>query len=151
MTVEQQPLRVVLDPNVLVSAAITPAGALGQIVTLIDSGSVVPVVARQLVDELADVLGRPKLQRYIDPVGAEAFVAELGRLAEWHGNPVDPPHVCRDPDDDYLLALAIGSRAAALVSGDQDLLGLENAGLEIITPRELLDRLGAPQPHERSR
>lgn len=137
------PRRVVLDPNVLISAAITPTGSLGRIVALIDAGTVVPLVTQHLLDEVADVLARPKIRRYIDAATAEAFVAELRRLAEWHNEPVDPPAVCRDPDDDYLLALAIASKADALVSGDQDLHALDRAGVEIITPRELLDRLGS--------
>lgn len=84
------PRRVVLDPNVLISAAITPTGSLGRIVTLIDVGAVVPLATQHLVDEVSEVLGRPKLRRYIEPATAEAFCAEFGRLAEWHSEPVDP-------------------------------------------------------------
>jgi putative PIN family toxin of toxin-antitoxin system len=138
----EPPLRVVLDPNVLISAAITPSGSLGRIVALIDAGALVPLATQHLVDEVAEVLARPKLRRYIEPATAEAFCAELGRLAEWHAEPVDPPAVCRDPDDDYLLALAIASHADALVTGDDDLHAIPNAAVEIITPRELLDLLG---------
>jgi putative PIN family toxin of toxin-antitoxin system len=137
-----RPRRVVLDPNVLISAAIAPTGSLGRIITLIDVGAVVPLATQHLIDEVSDVLGRPKLRRYIEPATAEAFCAEFGRLAEWHSEPVDPPAVCRDPDDDYLLALAIGSHADALVTGDDDLHAIPNPGVEVITPRELLDRLG---------
>ena len=54
----------------------------------------------------------------------------------------DPPKICRDPEDDYLLALAIASKADALVTGDDDLHAVPNPGVEIITPRELLDCLG---------
>jgi putative PIN family toxin of toxin-antitoxin system len=102
----------------------------------------VPLVTQHLLDEVADVLARPKIRRYVDAATAEAFVAELKRLAEWHNEPVAAPAVCRDPDDDYLLALAVASKADALVSGDQDLHAVEGAAVEIITPRELLDRLG---------
>lgn len=131
------------DPNVVVSAAITPAGALGRIVSLVDSGTVIPIVSQHLIDEVADVLGRPKLRRYVDPEKAQAFIAEPRRLAEWHGDPVDPPSLCRDPDDDYLLALAVASQAEALVSGDQDLHALDYPGVDVITPRAMFDRLGA--------
>ena len=40
----------------------------------------------------------------------------------------------------YLIALALDSRADALVSGDSDLHGLDVLGLRVFTPRELLDR-----------
>jgi uncharacterized protein len=135
------PRRVVIDPNVLVSTAITPAGDLRRILTLSDLGTLTPIVTEHLVDEVADVLGRPKFRRYVDVAGVEEFLAEIRRLGEWHSDPIDPPKVCRDPDDDYLLALAIASRADALVTGDNDLHAVPNPGVEVITPRELLYRI----------
>jgi uncharacterized protein len=147
MTSEQEPLRrVVLDPNVVISAAIAPAGAPGRIAQLIDAGVLVPVVAEHLVNEVQDVLTRKKFQKYLETTKTARAVTELRRLAEWHSDPVDPPQVCRDPDDDYLLALALAAKADAPVSGDEDLLGLDDAGVAIITPRQLLDRLGEPLP-----
>ena len=60
----------------------------------------------------------------------------------------DPPGphaaVCRDPDDDYLVALATASGADAIVTGDLDLLAVDPKQLsfEVVTPRQLVDRLG---------
>ena len=52
----------------------------------------------------------------------------------------DPPPVSsRDPDDDYLLALAI-DRRAYLITGDQDLLVLSN-DLPILTPAQFAVKL----------
>lgn len=45
-----------------------------------------------------------------------------------------------DPDDDYLAALAAQERAL-LVSGDRHLLALADRA-PVLTPRDLLDRLG---------
>jgi predicted nucleic acid-binding protein len=55
-----------------------------------------------------------------------------------------PPQVCRDPKDDYLVALARSSQADAIVTGDLDLLAIHPAELdiEVITPRQLVDQLG---------
>ena len=58
-------LRVVLDPNVLVSGAITPRGAGARILALIDSGDLVSIASPQLVAELSAVLRRPKFRRYL--------------------------------------------------------------------------------------
>jgi uncharacterized protein len=143
------PRRVVIDPNVFVSTAITPSGHLRRILTLSDSGAVTAIVTEHLVDEVADVLARPKFRRYVDVAGVADFLTELRRLGEWHSDPVDPPKICRDPDDDYLFALALASHADALVTGDDDLHAVPNPGVEILTPRELLDRLGDFQPPER--
>ncbi|MFH0801545.1 MAG: putative toxin-antitoxin system toxin component, PIN family [bacterium] len=46
-----------------------------------------------------------------------------------------PSPVSRDPDDDLILASALGGKADCLVSGDKDLLVLEKVpGLPIISP-----------------
>lgn len=47
----------------------------------------------------------------------------------------------RDLDDDYLIALARAADVDALVSGDEDLTTLDLDDLDILTPRQLLDRL----------
>ncbi len=55
-----------------------------------------------------------------------------------------PPSVCRDPDDAYLVALTVMTSAEVLVSGDDDLLAVEpeRASVEVLTPRQLVERLG---------
>ena len=137
------PRRIVLDPNVIISAAISSAGAPGRIVDLIDAGTIVPVVCEHLIDEVQDVLARPRLQKHVDADKAAKAVAELRRLGEWHPDPADPRQVSRDPKDDYLVALALAAKAEALVSGDHDLQAMDDPGVEILTPRELLHRLDA--------
>ena len=72
-------LRVVLDPNVLVSGAITPRGAGARILALIDSGDLVSIASPQLVAELSAVLRRPKFRRYLDLEDVGEFMDELDR------------------------------------------------------------------------
>jgi predicted nucleic acid-binding protein len=52
--------------------------------------------------------------------------------------------VCRDPRDDYLVALARSRGADALVTGDLDLLAIDASQLDIdiVTPGQLVERLG---------
>jgi predicted nucleic acid-binding protein len=51
--------------------------------------------------------------------------------------------VCRDPRDDYLVALATARGAEAIVTGDLDLLAInpDQLSFEVLTPRQLTDRL----------
>ena len=125
------PRRVVLDPNVLVSAAISPGRTTARILDLI--------VSPALIAELSGVLARPRFRRYLDLNAVSAFTDELERLGEWHRDVADPPRLSSDPDDDYLLALAAEAEADALVSGDPDLSALTVEGTRILTPRALLD------------
>ena len=50
--------------------------------------------------------------------------------------------VSKDPDDDKYIAAGIEGRASFVVSGDPDLLDLEeHAGIRIVSPRGFLDLL----------
>lgn len=133
------PRRVVLDPNVLVSAAISPGGTTARILDLVDAGVLVPVISPSLVAELGDVLRRPRFRRYLDVATVERFVDELGALGEWHRDLPEPPRLSPDLNDDYLLALAKDAHADALISGDPDLTDLTVDGVLILTARQLLD------------
>jgi putative PIN family toxin of toxin-antitoxin system len=133
----------VFDPNVLVSGLISARGTPALLVELIDAGIVVPIVCPNLLDELRRVLKRPKFRRYVSTDQASTFLSELAHSAEHRADPTQPPSVSRDPDDDYLIALARTARADALVSGDADLTDLHLNDLPVLTPRQLLDELAA--------
>ena len=53
--------------------------------------------------------------------------------------------VCRDPDDDEVLALAIAAQAdLIIISGDKDLLALQQFnGIPILSPAQAAAQLGA--------
>lgn len=137
------PGRVVLDPNVLVSAAITSSGATAEILDLIDASVITPVVSPALLTELTLVLRRDKFRSYLDFGAALAFVAEVERMAEtWDDPDSDSTAESPDPDDAYLIALARSAKADALVSGDSDLTTLDLPDLLVLSPRELLDAVG---------
>lgn len=129
--------RAVLDPSVLVSALITPAGTPAKLLAASRSGSFELIVSPLLLDELRSVLRRKKFRGYVDLDGADRYVDLLRRDAAFTDDPPGPPPIpCRDPDDDYLIALA-HDRAAALVSGDDDLLELAGK-IPVFTPAEFL-------------
>ena len=53
-----------------------------------------------------------------------------------------PKPICRDPDDDWVLATAVAGEADVIVSGDKDLLILKRfQGIPIVTPRGFLELL----------
>jgi predicted nucleic acid-binding protein len=62
-------------------------------------------------------------------------------LAEVVEPPPLPQPVCRDPDDDAVLALAIAAKADLIVSGDEDLLSMNSfAGIPILSPALALQK-----------
>ena len=129
--------KAVLDPGVLVSALITPAGTPAKLLAATRSGSFELIVSPLLLEELRLVLRRQKFRRYVDLDAVDRYVGLLRRDAAFTDEPPGPPPIrCRDPDDDYLIALA-HARAAALVSGDDDLLELVGQ-IPVFTPAEFL-------------
>ncbi|MGH2758693.1 MAG: putative toxin-antitoxin system toxin component, PIN family [Actinomycetota bacterium] len=134
-------MRVVLDTNVYVSAALRPGGPTGQLVRLARAGRLQLVASPQLLAELWDVLRRPGLESRISSPDARAFVESIRDNSEIRDDVVDPPRVVRDASDDYLVALAVAGRVDALVTGDRDLTDLSNPPVVVLTPRQLLDQL----------
>lgn len=133
----------VIDSNVLVSAAISPTGAPAVILDLIDAGAITAIASPRLLAELDGVLRREKFRTWLDLDEVTAYLDEFERLAEAVDDPSEVPTVSPDPDDDYLIALARTTHADAVISGDSDLTGLALTGMPTLTPRQLLDELAA--------
>ena len=136
-------IRAVLDTNVLVSYLLTYRPP---IATLIDhhltSDAFVLVTAPELLSELDRVLTYPKLQRYYTGEERTRFVALVMALGEVVDLPETIPRICRDPDDDRLIACAVVGEADVIVSVDNDLLALERVGdIPILTAAQFLEML----------
>ena len=132
----------ILDPNVLVAAALNPGGAPAVCLRAHAEGRFDLIVSERLLAELESVLARTKFRAYLSRDEAARFVAALRRVAEIRPDPESAPSVApRDPDDGYLVALAESERAHVLVSGDRHLLELSHPQLRILAPRSFLERL----------
>jgi len=136
-------VRAVLDPNVLVSAAISTAGPPRQIITAWVDGRFELIASAALLDELRDVLQRPRFRRWISAELASEFIAGLEQDAVNLDDPPELQGVSPDPDDDYLIALARAASARYLVSGDRHLLDLADPDPPVLTPRRFVELLGS--------
>lgn len=132
--------RAVLDPNVLVSALISPAGASAQLLVAVRAGAFELVTSPLLLAELSDVLGREKFRRYAPEAEVEAYVLLIRRESVVVDDPEPTEPLGEDPDDEYLIALARAARVKALVSGDPHVLRLRDQ-IPALTPREFLELL----------
>lgn len=134
-------LRVVIDPGVLVSAALVPGGKPDQLLRAWQAGQFEMLVSLKLLSELDEVLARDRFRRYLSAEEASEFVAYLRAGATLCLDPEVTDPVTLDPDDDYLFALARKHRADCLVSGDGHLLNVENPDPPVLSPAALLARL----------
>lgn len=115
---------VILDPNVLVSAALSPSGAPAELIRRWLAGEFELLVSPQLLEELARVLNYPKIASRLPQEDAASLLLLLETEADVASDPTGSiPVEVEDPGDEYLVALAIAHRAA-LVSGDGHLTAL---------------------------
>jgi putative PIN family toxin of toxin-antitoxin system len=133
--------RAVLDPNVLVSALISPKGPSARLVVALRDGAFELVVSPHLLTELQQVLHRQKFRRYATEPEVEEYIDMLRDESLVFEDSVSTREpIADDPDDQYLVALARGARVDALVSGDPHLTALRDR-IPVLTPREFLDAL----------
>lgn len=129
-------IRAVVDTSVLVSAFIgDPDAGSGRLVTAWRDRRFLLVLSPLLLDELAEVLARPKFARWASDGRAEAYIAALRARSEHCPDPSAAGAVeVRDPDDDYLVALVRDVQADFLVSLDRDLLDAEIEDVSVVDP-----------------
>lgn len=100
------------------------------------------VVCPHLLEELRDVLGRPRLRRFILAAEAIAFVDALEAAADVRADPHPVSGlVPDDPEDDYLVALARETGVEYLLASDQHLLELKAPRPPVMTPAALVAEL----------
>ena len=133
-------VRFVFDTNIIVSALLFETSNPSQAFRyVLQNGEV--LLSLELLEELSEVLGREKFNRYVSSEERADFLealVERAVLVEIH----ETIRECRDPKDDKVLELAVSGKAEYIVSGDRDLLVLDPfRGIRIVTVEELLRRI----------
>lgn len=138
-----------LDTNVWVSAFLNPNGAPAQIRQAWQEGAFRVVISLPLLEELADVLTRPRLTRkyalaFADVQAFVRLLTERGVMVF----PVGALKICRDPDDEVVLETAVLGQAEFVVTRDDDLkadadlvAALQDRGVRVVTVRAFLNEL----------
>jgi uncharacterized protein len=139
-----EPVRIILDVNVIISALISPKGAPYLILKKIleDNSNIRIVMSREIFAELRRVLDYPSVKKYLrkDKLEIDELVNAYELISELHET---AGYVCdiksRDADDDKYLLLAEAAKPDFIVSGDSDLTDLLSIGnVGILSPRAFL-------------
>jgi putative PIN family toxin of toxin-antitoxin system len=127
-------VRAVFDTNVLVAAFISE-GLCARLLSRARRRHFELFLCPNILEEFQTVLRR---KFKASPEEIEQAVALMGEATqEMVEAPSEAPRICRDPDDDRILACASAAAADCLVTGDDDLLVLKKHGkIRILTPRE---------------
>ena len=142
-----QPLRLVLDTNIVVAGFLWNGPPRRLIELAIDGQAVELFSSPVLLDELAHTLGYSKFTSRLESFGTSiaALVAQYTALISLVAPASVPRIVANDADDDHVIAAAVAARAALIVTGDRKhLLPIgTHQGIAIVTAREVMDRLEA--------
>ena len=109
------------------------------------------VASPAMIDEYLRVLAYPDVSKLIYPELLRTLNSHLLRDIELV-EPSEVPRLCRDPDDDKVIAAAIYGLADYILTVDRDLLTkdivakLQQAGIEIISGDDLILLLDESDP-----
>ena len=141
-------MRVVIDTNQLVASLVRPP-ELATFLMAWESARFTVLASAELLDEYLHVLAYPEIADLIYPELLRMYRSQLQHDIELIETPEVPP-ICRDPDDDKVIATAIYGLADFILTVDQDLLTddvvekLGEVGIQVISADVLLALLDIP-------
>ena len=138
----KNPLRAVLDTNVLVSAMLSRRGASFALLEMIESDAFAVCVSVPLVVEYEDALTRDAIKGRVSASAVNDVLDYLCEVAEQH--PVHylwRPHL-NDPKDDMVLELALAAGCKYIVTHNLRDFRIQTRGaLRVVTPGQFLKLL----------
>ena len=137
--------RVVVDTNVLISAALRPVGTPRAVVNTIRAARGVLLFSNETLQELHGRLFRPKFDRYVSRAVRSVFLVQLMGVSE-RVSITGAKLGCADPQDDMFLETAMVGEADCLITGDRHLLEMTPfRDISILTPAAFLNAYGRAQ------
>jgi len=118
-------MRVVYDTNVLISGFLWK-GTTNHLIALTERSSVHLFTSEALLTELHGILSQKKHARAVaaSGFGVDDIVSRYKKMTSVVPTRKFTQQICRDADDDAVLACALAANANVIVSGDKDLLAL---------------------------
>ncbi|KYC37852.1 DNA-binding protein [Scytonema hofmannii PCC 7110] len=138
-----RPYQIVLNTNVLLAGLRSNRGASYKLLTILNDTRWQLNISTALIFEYEEILKREKDQltltsKEIDDV-IEAICAIANRCSIFYlWRPL-----ARDPDDDFLIDLAVEARVDFIITYNQkDLQAAEKFGIRVVSPKEFLQHVG---------
>ncbi len=126
-----QKIRVVLDTNLWISFLISRKYQV--LDKLFTSDQLTLLFSERLIEEFVEVALRPKLQKYFQYQDVENILFHFEAFGE-KVEVLRKVDLCRDEKDNFLIELALDGKADYLITGDADLLILnEIEGVKVLT------------------
>jgi putative PIN family toxin of toxin-antitoxin system len=122
MSTDRPSLRVVIDTNIIIRGTLSSTGASALLLEAVRRRRCTLIASREYLSEIHCVLSRPRfIYRYgITAHQRRRLIARLYTIALFV-QPTGHLALCRDPQDNYLIEMALLGQATHLVSEDDDL------------------------------
>lgn len=117
--------KVIIDTNIWVSFLLT--NGYSKLDPLFADEQIKLLFSQELLGEFIEVAQRPKFKKYFSSEDLDELLIQIGTHAIFV-EVKENVTICRDPKDNFLLALAQTSKATHLITGDKDLLSLKSFG-----------------------
>ncbi len=118
-------LKVVLDTNVVIAAAVNPFGSSGKVLDMVVNGTVRSYTSEAILEELRFKLTSEKILRYLESRVYALWIYRIFRASSVLVEPVESFEVSPDPDDNKFFDVVYSAKADFLISLDKrHVLGL---------------------------
>ena len=122
---KNKPLRLIIDTNLWVSFIISNKQSLLDPLLFTEEARL--LFSKELIAEIHQTIKKPKLKKYFDTNALEEMLLTFEPFIDLI-EVESAVTICRDPKDNFLLALAKDGKADYLLTGDKDLLDLKKIG-----------------------
>ena len=112
-------LKVVLDANVVIAAAINPFGSSGKVMDLVVGRRVLSYTSEAILEELRFKLTSEKVLKYLESRVYALWVYRIFRASSVLVEPAERFEVSPDPDDNKFFDVVYSAKADFLISLDK--------------------------------
>ncbi len=137
---ERRPLlRVILDTNIYISAALSPKGSSARVLALARRRRFKLITSQYIINEIGKILRRLGREER-DIIKQLKEITHIAEIVQ----PTTSIRIVRDPKDDAIIEAAVDSKADMVVSLDKDLLTLKAYNnIPVLHVVDLLHTLGS--------
>ena len=136
-------LQIILDTNILVAAFRSRRGAANLLLEKLDDPRWQANVSTPLLLEYEDVLKRPEMKDFITESDVNIFLDGLCTIAENHEIFYLWRLLAKDPNDAFILELAVRVNADFLITyNKKDFPAAADFDIQLVTPKEFLQSVG---------
>jgi uncharacterized protein len=138
----------VIDANTLASGSINPhpESATSLIYNELTGTRIEAIICPELLGEITDTLHKPYFLDRVGETDVEDILTGIANACTMLEDPIEIETILRDPEDDYLIALARTAKAELIITGDKDLLDHIDLQPPAINARQACELLGLIEP-----